>query len=550
LNRFRRDPAPLTTTPLTILFSLTMKIVIADDLPASAVALLADVEGWHLDAKPGRPLPELLTAVADADALIVRSATRVTAEVIAAAPKLRVVARAGTGVDNVDLDAASARGIVVMNAPGANSISVAELALAQMLALARHLPAADAAMKQHKWEKKKFAGVELRGKTLGIVGLGRIGQEVAVRARSFGMQIVAHDPFISAELAGQLGAKLGSLDDVCAQADYLTLHLPVTPQTKHLFNAERFAKCKKGVRICNTARGELIESSALVAALQSGQVAAAAIDVFEKEPPVDWTIADQPNVVATPHIAASTGEAQELVGVETAAAVRDYLRDGIIRNAVNFPSMSAEEFRRLAPWVTLAERLGSMVAQMGEARVTGVGIRYYGELAAGRSDLLASAVLVGLFRHMLSGGVTAVNAKAVAAERGIEVIESRSTRVRNFTSLVSVMLHTDAGERWVEGTIFEHGGPRLVLVDGVPVEAPLEGAQIIVKNNDQPGVIGAVGTVLGKHGINIANFALGRSAEGAIGVVSVDEADRVTQAVRNELAAISAVKSVQVVELG
>ena len=527
-----------------------MKIVIADDLPASAVALLADVEGWQLDAKPGRPLPELLTAVADADALIVRSATRVTAEVIAAAPKLRVVARAGTGVDNVDLDAASARGIVVMNAPGANSISVAELALAQMLALARHLPAADAAMKQHKWEKKKFAGVELRGKTLGIVGLGRIGQEVAVRARSFGMQIVAHDPFISAELAGQLGAKLGSLDDVCAQADYLTLHLPVTPQTKHLFNAERFAKCKKGVRICNTARGELIESSALVAALQSGQVAAAAIDVFEKEPPVDWTIADQPNVVATPHIAASTGEAQELVGVETAAAVRDYLRDGIIRNAVNFPSMSAEEFRRLAPWVTLAERLGSMVAQMGEARVTGVGIRYYGELAAGRSDLLASAVLVGLFRHMLSGGVTAVNAKAVAAERGIEVIESRSTRVRNFTSLVSVMLHTDAGERWVEGTIFEHGGPRLVLVDGVPVEAPLEGAQIIVKNNDQPGVIGAVGTVLGKHGINIANFALGRSAEGAIGVVSVDEADRVTQAVRNELAAISAVKSVQVVELG
>jgi D-3-phosphoglycerate dehydrogenase len=527
-----------------------MKIVIADDLPASAVALLGDVEGWHLDAKPGRPLPELLAAVADADALIVRSATRVTAEVIAAAPRLRVIARAGTGVDNVDLDAASARGIVVMNAPGANSISVAELALAQMLALARHLPAADAAMKQHKWEKKKFAGVELRGKTLGIVGLGRIGQEVAVRARSFGMQIVAHDPFISAELASQLGARLGSLDDVCAEADYLTLHLPVTPQTKHVFNAERFAKCKKGVRICNTARGELIDSAALVAALESGQVAAAAIDVFEKEPPVDWSIADQPNVVATPHIAASTGEAQELVGVETAAAVRDYLRDGIIRNAVNFPSMSAEEFRRLSPWVILAERLGSMVAQMGEARVTGVGIRYYGELAAGRSDLLASAVLVGLFRHMLSGGVTAVNAKAVAAERGIEVIESRSSRVRNFTSLVSVMLHTSAGERWVEGTIFEHGGPRLVLVDGVPVEAPLEGAQIIVKNNDQPGVIGAVGTVLGKHGINIANFALGRSAEGAIGVVSVDEADRVTQAVRNELAAIPAVKSVQVVELG
>jgi len=452
-------------------------------------------------------------------------------------------------VDNVDLDAASARGIVVMNAPGANSISVAELALAQMLALARHLPAADAAMKQHKWEKKKFAGVELRGKTLGVVGLGRIGQEVATRARAFGMQIVAHDPFISAELAAQVGARLATLDEVCAEADYLTLHLPVTPQTRHIFNAERLARCKNGVRICNTARGELIDQQALVAALGSGQVAAAAIDVFEQEPPTDWGLADLPNVVATPHIAASTGEAQELVGVETAAAVRDYLRDGIIRNAVNFPSMAPEEFARLRPWVTLAERLGSLVAQMGEARVTGVGVRYYGELAAGRNDLLTSAVLVGIFRTMLSGGVTAVNAKSVAAERGIEVIASQSSRVRNFTALVSVKLHTSAGERWVEGTIFEHGGPRLVLVDGVPVEAPLQGTQIIVKNNDQPGVIGAVGTVLGRHGVNIANFALGRGGEGAIGVVTVDEANGVSAGVRAELAAIPAVKSVEVVRL-
>jgi len=286
-----------------------------------------------------------------------------------------------------------------------------------------------------------------------------------------------------------------------------------------------------------------------VAALGSGQVAAAAIDVFEQEPPTDWGLADLPNVVATPHIAASTGEAQELVGVETAAAVRDYLRDGIIRNAVNFPSMAPEEFARLRPWVTLAERLGSLVAQMGEARVTGVGVRYYGELAAGRNDLLTSAVLVGIFRTMLSGGVTAVNAKSVAAERGIEVIASQSSRVRNFTALVSVKLHTSAGERWVEGTIFEHGGPRLVLVDGVPVEAPLQGTQIIVKNNDQPGVIGAVGTVLGRHGVNIANFALGRGGEGAIGVVTVDEANGVSAGVRAELAAIPAVKSVEVVRL-
>jgi D-3-phosphoglycerate dehydrogenase len=531
-------------------FILKMKIVIADDLPRSAVALLREVEGWTVDATPGRPLPELLAALADADALVVRSATKVTRDVIAAAPRLRVIARAGTGVDNVDLEAASARGIVVMNAPGANSISVAELAMGQLLALARHLPGADAAMKAHKWEKKKFAGVELRGKTLGLVGLGRIGQEVAARARAFDMQIVAHDPFISAELAAQVGARLASLDDVCAESDFLSLHLPVTPQTRHLFNADRLSRCKKGIRIINTARGELIDDAALVDALKSGQVGGAALDVFQQEPPADWTLAELPSVVASPHIAASTGEAQELVGVETAAAVRDYLRDGIIRNAVNFPSLSPDDFQRLQPWVTLAERLGALVAQMGEARTTGVGVRYYGDLATGRSDVLASAVLVGLFRAILSGGVTAVNAKAVAAERGIELIESRSTRTRNFTSLLSVKLHTSAGERWVEGTIFEHGGPRLVLVDGVPVEAPLTGAQIILKNNDQPGVIGAVGTVLGRHGVNIATFALGRSPEGAVGVVSVDEADQVTPAVLTELRAIPAVRSAELVRLG
>jgi D-3-phosphoglycerate dehydrogenase len=527
-----------------------MKIVIADDLPASAVALLRAEHDWTIDATPGRPTADLLTAVADADALVVRSATKVTRDVIAAAPVLRVIARAGTGVDNVDLDAASARGIIVMNAPGANSISVAELAMAQVLALARHLPAADAAMKTRKWEKKKFAGIEIKGKTLGIIGLGRIGQEVATRARSFDMRIVAHDPFISADLAAHLGARLASLDEVCAEADYLTLHVPVTAQTRHLFNAERLSKCKKGVRICNTARGELIDEAALADALRSGQVAGAALDVFEQEPPSDWTLAEFPNVVATPHIAASTGEAQEQVGVETAAAVRDYLRDGVIRNAVNFPSLSPEDFRRLQPWVSLAERLGSLAGQMGEARVTAVGVRYYGELAGGRTDLLASAVLVGLFRTMLSGGVTAVNAKSVASERGIEVIESRSSRVRNFTSLVSVKVHTSEGERWVEGTVVEHSGPRLVLVDGVPVEAPLAGTQIIIKNNDEPGVIGGVGTVLGKHGVNIANFALGRSPQGAIGVVTVDDAERVTPAVMEELSAIRAVRSVQFVNLG
>jgi D-3-phosphoglycerate dehydrogenase len=526
-----------------------MKIVIADDLPASAAGLLREVPGWTVDARAGRPLQELESALGDADALIVRSATKVTAALIDASPRLRVIARAGTGVDNVDLAAASSRGIVVMNAPGANSISVAELAVAFLLALARPIPAADAAMKSGKWEKKKFTGIEVRGKTLGIVGLGRIGQEVARRVRPFEMDVVAHDPFIAADLAAHYGARLASLDEVCAQADYLTLHLPVTPGTKGLFDARRFATCKRGVRIINTARGELIDEAALVDALRSGQVGGAALDVFAQEPPADWTLAGLPNVIATPHIAASTGEAQELVGVETAAAVRDFLRDGVIRNAVNFPALPADTFARLQPYLTLAERLGTLVAQMGEARTSQVGVRYYGELAEGNNELIASAVLAGFFRTMLSSSVTLVNARAVAAERGVEVVESRSTRVRNFTRLLSVKLLTSEGERWVEGTVVEPHGPRLVLVDGVPVEAPLNGAQIIIKNNDQPGVIGAIGTVLGRHGVNIATFALGRSPQGAVGVVGVDDEALVTDRVMQELRHIPAVKSAELVRL-
>ncbi len=318
-----------------------MKIVIADDLPASAADVLR-AEGWEVDARTGRSTEQLKQDVADADALVVRSATKVTSAIIDAAPALRVIARAGTGVDNVDVAAASARGVVVMNAPGANSISVAELAIGLMLALARHVPAADAAMKQGKWEKKKFMGEELRDKTLGLAGLGRIGQEVARRARAFGMKVIAHDPFIAAQVAEDLGAELVSMDEVFARADYVSLHLPSTPATQNFLNAERLAASKPGIRIVNTARGDLVDERALADAIESGHVAGAALDVFEVEPPPDPRLQRLPQVIATPHIAASTREAQELVGVETVSALRDFLRDGIIRNAVNFPSVSAE----------------------------------------------------------------------------------------------------------------------------------------------------------------------------------------------------------------
>jgi D-3-phosphoglycerate dehydrogenase / 2-oxoglutarate reductase len=525
-----------------------VKILVADDLPASAVDILRR-EGWEIDARTGRTPEQLAHDLKDADAIVVRSATRVTAALIEAAPKLRAIARAGTGVDNVDVPAASGRGIVVMNAPGANSVSVAELAMALVLALARHIPGADAAMKQGKWEKKKFLGEEIRDKTLGLVGLGRIGQEVARRASAFGMAIVAHDPFVSEQTAAQLDVDLVGLDELFSRADYVSLHMPSTDHTRHIVNAERLAQAKKGIRIVNTARGDLIDETALADAIESGHVAGAALDVFEKEPTVDHRLQTLPQVVATPHIAASTREGQELVGAETAAALRDFLKDGIIRNAVNFPSLAPEEFKRLQPFALLGERLGTFIAQMNDDRIREVSLRYYGELAQSRTGVIVNGVLAGLFKPVLSTGVTVVNARSVAAEHGIEIVESRSTRQRNYTSLISLKIRTAQGERWVEGAVFEKGLPRLVLVDGIAVEAPLVGTMIVVANRDEPGVIGEIGTILGKHGVNIANFALGRNGGHAIGVVIVDETAPIPGAVIEELRRAKAIQSARLVRV-
>jgi D-3-phosphoglycerate dehydrogenase len=529
-----------------------MRIVVADDLPASSLELLRAEAGWVVDARSGRTPEALAADLAEADAILVRSATKVDARLMDAAPKLRIIARAGTGVDNVDVAAASSRGILVVNAPGANSISVAEHACALMLALARSVPAADHAMKSAKWEKKRFLGTELRGKTLGIAGLGRIGQEVALRARAFGMRIVAHDPYISSELAAGLGVELMSLDDICANADYLTLHLPSTAETRHLFDDGRFARCKAGIRLINTARGELVDELALRRAIESEIVGGAALDVFETEPPADWSLAQLPQVIATPHIAASTEEAQELVGIETAATVRDFLRDGMVRNAVNFPSIHPDELQRLQPWIRLTDQLGGLASQLGAARIEALGVRYYGALAEIRGvDVLAASAAAGMLRPILSSGVSMVNARAVARARGIDIVESRSSRSRHFRSLVSIKLHTDSGERWVEGTVFEPNSPRLVSVRGIEVEAPLGGTMLIIANDDQPGVIGEVGTILGRHHVNIANFALGRNASGAVGVVNVDEepGGRAMDAAVEELRRIPAVREVFLVRL-
>ena len=528
-----------------------MKIIVADDLPASALDLLRAEPGWVVDARSGRAPAALAADLADSDALIVRSATKVDARLLESAPRLRIVARAGTGVDNVDVVAASARGVLVVNSPGANSISVAEHTLALMLALARLVPAADRAMKEGRWEKKRFLGNELRGKTLGVAGLGRIGQEVAQRARPFGMRLVAHDPYISAEVAASLGVELLTLDALCETADYITLHLPLTSETKHLFDDGRFARCKPGLRLVNTARGELIDEAALQRAIERGIVEGAGLDVFEREPPADWALARLPQIVATPHIAASTEEAQELVGAETAETVRDFLRAGVVRNAVNFPSLQADELQRLQPWIQLADRLGGLAAQMGTARIEALTVRYCGPLTDTRAiDVLAASAAAGVLRPILSSGVSMVNARAAAEARGIDITEARSSRARDYTSLLTITLKTDSGERCVEGTVFEPANLRLISIRDVNVEAPLGGTMLVIANDDQPGVIGEVGTILGRHQVNIANFALGRNQRGAVGVVDVDEdSPRALDAAIVELRKVPAIREAWVVRL-
>jgi D-3-phosphoglycerate dehydrogenase len=357
------------------------------------------------------------------------------------------------------------------------------------------------------------------------------------------MNVIAHDPFINANVARNLSIELVSLDDLCHRADFLSLHMPATPATRHIVDAARLAACKKGIRIINTARGDLIDEGALADAIESGHIGGAALDVYEEEPTRDHRLQKLPQVVASPHIAASTREGQELVGVETASALRDFLKAGIIRNAVNFPSLSADEFQRLQPFADIARRLGALLGQIGAARVEGVSVRYYGQLAGASNPLIVSSVLEGLLRTVLSSPVTPVNARNVASERGIDVTESYSTRARSYTALLSIQLHTEGGDRWVEGTVV-HGEPRLVLLNGVQVDAPVGGTMLLLMNDDTPGVIGAVGTILGHHHVNIANFALGRNERGAVGVVTVDDADgtALSPAVLQELRAVPAVK--------
>jgi D-3-phosphoglycerate dehydrogenase len=484
-----------------------MKIVVADKISERGIALLREL-GWNIITPAAAALSAELV---DAEGLIVRSATRVTSELLEKAPDLKVVGRAGVGIDNVDVEAATRRGVLVMNTPGGNAVSVAEHTLALLLSLARSVPQFNAAIHAGRWEKSSAMGTEVRGKTFGLVGLGRVGTEVARRAQALEMTVLAHDPYVSKQVAEELEVALVPLADLFARADYVSLHTALSPSTEKMINAASIAQMKRGVRLINCARGELVDEAALAEALRSGQVAGAALDTFAQEPPKNSPLIGFPNVIATPHIAGSTAEAQEEVGIQIALQVKDYLSEGIIRNAVNLPSLSGEQYRRLRPYLELAERLGSLVAQAVDGRSDRVRIRYAGETAELGSHVLRSAVLVGILNRVLDEKVNLVNAGAAAAARGIVVEETTRRRERGFPNTLEVALG-GAKELAAEGTVLQNAAPRILRFDGIELEAPLEGTLLLTRNLDVPGVIGAIGSVLGKLGVNIATFALGRSA--------------------------------------
>ncbi|MGD0095865.1 MAG: phosphoglycerate dehydrogenase [Terracidiphilus sp.] len=505
---------------------VAMKIVLAEKVSPATLAVFAAEPGWEVLTHDQLP-DGLPAALADADGLVVRSAVQADDALMAHASKLRVIGRAGVGVDNIDAAAATRRGIVVMNTPGANAVAVAELTIGLMLTLARKVAAANTSMHAGKWEKKILQGSELRGKTLGILGLGRIGLEVARRARGFGMELIGSDPFVSAAVARENGIKLVTLDELLAGSDYLTLHVGLTPQTTGVINAKTIATMKKGVRIVNCARGELIDDEALIEALKSGQVAGAALDVFASEPLKDSPYASMDNVILTPHIAGSTGEAQEAVGIQIARQVRDYLKLGVVQNAVNLPSLTHEEYVVLAPYIGLAGRLGSFLAQTGKGGIEAIDLIYGGTLAETKTELVRNAAIAGLLAG--SENVNRINAAAYAEERGIRIheVKEEDGHRGGATTTLTVKLHSASGESGASATVIRGEQPRLLVFEGIDIETPLEGNLLVCRNLDVPGVIGKIGTILGEHGVNIANFALGRERSGkkpakALALVQVD----------------------------
>ncbi|BBF94894.1 phosphoglycerate dehydrogenase [Blastochloris tepida] len=504
----------------------TPKVLISDALSEAAVQIFKD-RGIEVDFQPslGKDKDKLAEIIGNYDGLAIRSATKVTAKILENATRLKVVGRAGIGVDNVEIPAATSRGVIVMNTPFGNSITTAEHAIAMMMALARQIPEADRSTQAGKWEKNKFMGVELTAKTLGIIGCGNIGSIVADRAVGLKMRVIAFDPYLSDERAVALGVHKVELEDLLRRADFITLHTPLTDKTRNILDASAIAKCKKGVRIINCARGGLVDEAALAEAIKSGHVAGAAFDVFVEEPATANPLFGLPNVICTPHLGASTTEAQENVALQVAEQMSDYLLQGAITNAVNFPSISAEEAPRIKPFVTLAEKLGSFLGQLTEAAIKGIRIEYEGEVGKLNTRAINAAAITGVLRPFMPE-INMVNAAAIAKEKGITIEEVKSSHEGDYESLIRIVVEAEDMARHAAGTVLQDGKPRMVEIRWIDMDAEFAPHMIYIRNDDKPGFIGRFGTLLGEAGVNVATFNLGRDQAGgnAICLVAVDEA--------------------------
>ncbi|HTH28940.1 MAG TPA: phosphoglycerate dehydrogenase [Sphingobium sp.] len=519
------------------------KVLISDQMDPQAAQIFRD-RGVEVDEITGKTPEELKAIIGQYDGLAIRSSTKVTKEILDAATNLKVIGRAGIGVDNVDIPYASAKGVVVMNTPFGNSITTAEHAIALMFALARQLPEADASTQAGKWEKNRFMGVELTGKTLGLIGAGNIGSIVASRALGLKMKVAAFDPFLTPERAIEMGVEKVTLDELLAKADFITLHTPLTDQTRNILSRENIAKCKKGVRIINCARGGLVDEAALKEALESGHVAGAALDVFAEEPAKANPLFGVPNFISTPHLGASTNEAQVNVALQVAEQLSDYLMTGGVTNALNMPSLSAEEAPKLKPYMALAEELGSLVGQLNGDKIRGVAVETEGQAAQLNPKPIVAAVLAGLMR-VYSDTVNMVNAPFLAKERGLDVREVRHDREGDYHTLVRVTVTTSEGERSVAGTLFGNAQPRLVELNGINMEADLAGTMLYIINQDKPGFIGRIGTTLGAADVNIGTFHLGRRNVGGEAVLLLSVDGTVPEALVGDIRKLDGVKDVK-----
>lgn len=526
------------------------KILITDSLAPQGLQVFERTPSFEVDVRVGLKPPEIKKIVRDYHGWVIRSGTKVTAEILEAAHNLKVIGRAGIGVENIDVEAASKKGIVVMNTPGGNNVTTAEHTISLMLSLARHIPQAVASLKAGEWKREKFMGIELCNKTLGVIGLGNVGRIVAERALGFRMKVIAHDPFVPAENAARLGVEPVSLDEIYARSDFITVHVPLTTETRGMINRKAFAKMKSGVRIINCARGGIIDEKDLAAALREGKVAGAALDVFVDEPPPpNHPLLQMEQVVTTPHLGASTDEAQQNVAIAVAEQMVDFLTRGIIRYAVNVPSVTPELLNVLRPYLVLGEKLGSFQAQLLNTVPREVAIEYGGEVTQYEVAPLTLAVLKGILTPIMESSVNYVNAPVVARERGIKVVESKSSRASDFASSITVRVKTKDKEFEVEGAIFGNNNPRIVKINSFYLEAVPEGYILILHNRDVPGVIGAVGTLLGEKGINIAGMELGREKVGGMAISCIHVDDPVPKETLAALRSLPQIVSAELVKL-